>query len=201
MYSSVLPLARQVCSRESQLLAYCLALILHDKGKKVIGLTSTPNMAFVKSLGWYNEVVNYNDLETMSKLQSLIYCDVAGNDKLNVRIHRYFGAQLKMQVTVGMSHFDGKSSLFAESHDFKKKITNFFAPEWIMIRTPHEGDDLVKRREGAWKKLLSESKKCLKIKVEYGPESLIRVYLELLAGKTNPNEGYVLSLSDEFAKI
>jgi hypothetical protein len=41
----------------------------------------------------------------------------------------------------------------------------------------------------------------LKIKVEYGPESLIRVYLELLAGKTNPNEGYVLSLSDEFAKI
>ncbi|KAJ3328312.1 hypothetical protein HDU91_004143, partial [Kappamyces sp. JEL0680] len=94
-------------SSASSKTAYCLALILHDKKKRVVGLTSSPNMAFVESLGWYDQVVDYADLETMGREDTLVYCDVAGNPKLNDRIHRHFGNQLKMQVTVGMSHFDG----------------------------------------------------------------------------------------------
>ena len=48
-------------SSASSKTAYGLAHLLHRRdGIKVIGLTSASNVAFVKSLGCYDEVVTYD---------------------------------------------------------------------------------------------------------------------------------------------
>ncbi|WP_249166547.1 DUF2855 family protein [Bradyrhizobium sp. JYMT SZCCT0428] len=52
---------RVMLSSASSKTAYGLAHLLHRRdGIKVIGLTSAPNVAFVKSLGCYDEVVTYD---------------------------------------------------------------------------------------------------------------------------------------------
>jgi hypothetical protein len=80
-----------------------LALILHDRGlKDIVGLTSGKNFDFVKSLGWYSDKV--------SKGSSIVYCDVAGDQYLNLKIHARFGDKLIKHVNVGMSHISEGSS-------------------------------------------------------------------------------------------
>ena len=68
-------------SSASSKTAYGLAHLLHARrdGIKVIGLTSAPNVAFVESLGCYDEVVTYDAVTSMPADSPVAYVDMAGN--------------------------------------------------------------------------------------------------------------------------
>lgn len=188
-----------VVSSASSKTAYCYALLQQGKRTKVkvIGLTSSGNVPFVKSLGWYDQVVDYRDLDEFARSinETVTYVDIAGNQPLNSRIHKIFGDRLQKQVTVGMSHFNnGDLPTYDSTHIKAEKMILFFAPEWIEKRAPKEGEDLVKRRSKAWKDLLDNAHKCVDLKVLAGSEAVKTVYLNMLAGKANPRDGFILSL-------
>ncbi len=74
---------RVMLSSASSKTAYGLAHLLHGRdGIKVIGLTSAPNVAFVKSLGCYDEVVTYDAVTSMPADSPVAYVDMAGNSDL-----------------------------------------------------------------------------------------------------------------------
>ena len=179
--------------------AYCYALLQQGRRDrvKVIGLTSTGNVPFVESLGWYDQVVDYRNLDAFarSSLAPVTYVDIAGNQQLNSTIHKAFGDRLLKQVTVGMSHFnDGDKPSYDSSAIKADKMVLFFAPDWIQKRSPKEGEDLVERRSKAWKNLLGNAHKCVDLKHFAGPTAVKQVYLNMLAGKASPRDGFILSL-------
>lgn len=77
-------------------------------GLKVVGLTSSRNLAFTRGLGLYDEVVTYDDVESTSALRASdeekwIYADVASSSALNARIFARLGTALVGGITLGMS--------------------------------------------------------------------------------------------------
>ncbi|NJS37558.1 MAG: DUF2855 family protein, partial [Brachymonas sp.] len=83
--------------------AYCLSQRPANERPRIIGLTSAGNVAFCQSLGCYDEVLTYEQLETLSRNMVCIYVDFAGNAALRLRIHTHFQA-LAYSCSVGGTH-------------------------------------------------------------------------------------------------
>src|SRR6185436_7795427 len=84
---------RVMLSSASSKTAFGLAHLIHGReGMSVIGLTSAPNVAFVRSfvrsLGCYDEVVTYDAVTSISADSPVGYVDMAGNSDLRERLHR-----------------------------------------------------------------------------------------------------------------
>jgi hypothetical protein len=91
---------------------------------KIIGLTSPGNVAFSESLSCYDQVIAYDQIESLGVTQPCTYVDFAGNTALRRRIHGHF-AQLKYSCAVGGTHvreLGGAKDLPGP------KATLFFAP-------------------------------------------------------------------------
>lgn len=95
---------RVMLSSASSKTAYGLAHLIHQRGIRVIGLTSASNVPFVKSLGCYDEVVTYNDVTSIPADAPVAYVDMAGSSDLREKLHGHFGDQMKYSGRVGLTH-------------------------------------------------------------------------------------------------
>jgi len=158
---------------------------------RAIGLTSARNEAFVRKLGFYDEVVLYDQVESLA-VEPAVLVDMAGDGPVNAAIHRHFGDALKMDMRIGATHWS------AERSDEKlpgPKPAMFFAPGQIMKRTKEwGGQGLSERIGGAWTKFCDASDGWLHVERHAGREALERVYQDTLAGRTRPADGHVISL-------
>lgn len=75
-------------------------------GVAVVGLTSARNADFVRSLGYYDDVVTYDDLDGIADDVPTVSIDMAGNPTVLGEIHARLGERLKYSMTVGRSHHD-----------------------------------------------------------------------------------------------
>ena len=125
-------------SSASSKTAFGLAHLVHTqrKGIKVIGLTSASNVAFVESLGCYDEVVTYDRVTSLPSGSPVAFVDMAGNSALRENLHRHFGAQMKYSGRVGLTH---RSTLPDEGELPGAKPTWFFAPDQIRKRAKEWG--------------------------------------------------------------
>jgi hypothetical protein len=186
-------------SSASSKTAYCFALLLKGKGKKVLGLTSKGNVPFVTSLQLYDQVVAYDDLNHVPLNEKILYIDVAGNPKLDTRIFERVGDNIVKRVSVGMSHFDGSTATFG--NEVRKKSVNFFAPDWIKKRFEISKGDVVERRIKAWQELLEYAKQCVQLSYIVGSSGVQKVYLDMLEGKAKPDSGFILSFFPSPSKL
>jgi len=171
-----------------------LAWLLAGSGPsrpRVVGLTSPRNVAFAKGLGWYDEVIQYDDLESIAAVRS-IAVDMAGSGGVTNRLHHHLGDRLRHACAVGATHFDDtprEAELPGAQPEF------FFAPAQIQKRSAEWGaDELNARIGGAWADFRDASRSWLEVVRGAGPEALERVYRDTLAGRTAPHQGHVLSL-------
>ncbi|KAJ3253639.1 hypothetical protein HK103_000427 [Boothiomyces macroporosus] len=185
-----------VISSASSKTGYSFALLLKDNDFEVIGLTSKSNVEFVTSLNFYDKVVRYDDISELPTDEPIVYCDFAGSDSLNRTIHNHFGPKLQKQVVAGMSHVSEANSKFGDD----KSIT-FFAPEWIKVRKPKVGDNIVERREKAWNYFIETIVPHVNLKYVNGAKDVVKVYHKMLKGQSTPDEGYILSMFDSSAKL
>ncbi len=77
---------------------------------KVIGLTSAGNVEFVKSLGFYDTVLSYDETGQLDPSVSSVSIDMAGNPIVLGAVHQQLGDQLAYSMTVGRSHHDAPNS-------------------------------------------------------------------------------------------
>src|SRR3954453_1543366 len=120
-------------SSASSKTAFGLAHLVHTQrgGVRVIGLTSTANVDFVRSLGCYDQVVTYDAIQTLPQDTPVAYVDMAGSSDLRARLHNHFGEQMKYSGRIGLTH---RATSADEAALPGVKPTWFFAPDHIRKR-------------------------------------------------------------------
>jgi Protein of unknown function (DUF2855) len=179
-------------SSASSKTAYGLAHLVHARGIKVIGLTSSGNSGFVKSLGCYDEVVTYDRVASLPADQPVAFVDMAGNSGLREQLHRHFGEQMKYSGRVGLTH----RTISADEPELPgAKPTMFFAPDQIRKRAAEWGPGGVDMRfSAAWSGFAPKLDQWMKVSENRGAEAVQRAYLDTLNGRVPPDQGLILSL-------
>ena len=98
---------RIVVSSASSKTAYGSAHCLANDNIEVVALTGARNRAFVETLGAYDAVLGYDEVESLPTGVPTLYLDLAGDADLRRRVHAHFGADLTYDCLVGSTQSDG----------------------------------------------------------------------------------------------
>jgi hypothetical protein len=170
-----------------------LAHLLNRRARgPVVGLTSARNRSFVESLGCYDEIILYDELDSLPTNRPAVMIDMAGNGEVVAGVHERLGDQLKYSCTVGATHWEAKP----RPTDLPGPVPEFFfAPARIVKRTQDWGGGGLQEKLGnAWTEFADFSNRWMKVRRHQGPEALERVYLDVLTGRIDPCDGHVISL-------
>jgi hypothetical protein len=180
-------------SSASSKTAFGLAHLLHARRDiKVIGLTSASNTNFVTSLGCYDDVVSYDNVQSLPSDLPAAFVDMAGNSALREKLHRHFGERIKYSGRIGLTH---RSSSPDEPQLPGARPIWFFAPDQIRRRAKEWGPGGIdKRFSAAWSGFAPMLERWLTVTEGRGPAAVKRVYLDTLAGRIPPDQGHMLSL-------
>ena len=123
-----------ILSSASSKTAYGTAFLLSrmQPRPEVVGLTSARHAGFTKSLGCYDRVVTYDQVNSLPKDESAVYVDMAGSGAARTSVHQLFGGNLKHSAAVGGTHWDEEApnvQLPGPAPVF------FFAPTQVQKRT------------------------------------------------------------------
>lgn len=169
-------------------LAHCLAD--DSNSPKVIGLTSSRNMDFVKESGYYREVYSYEDYKNVASEKTVIV-DFSGNNDLQADLQGHFGENLSYNCLVGMVHWNERRG----EKEIQKRGTVFFAPTYYQEAVQEWGAKEFNKRLGA--QLLSfiqTANNWLTVKHHHGEEALLSLHEEMTDGNIDPKEGHIVIL-------
>ena len=177
-------------SSASSKTVYGTAALLQGGAVRVVGLTSAANRAFVASLGCYDEVLSYDEVDRLP-LEPTAYVDGAGNQQLRERLHHHLGDHLVVDLVVGVTHQDtGRAEI---THGARP--SQFFAPDVIRERTAEWGRAGFEQRLGtAWAGFVPRAQQWVDVVAGHGPAELARVWTEVATGRAAPRTGHVLTL-------
>lgn len=182
-----------VLSSASSKTALGLAFLLHRAGVRTVGLTSSGNVAFCEGLGVYDDVVTYDALTGMDPVKTA-FVDMAGSAELLRTVHAHFGDALVNSCRVGLTHWQDTAN-WVDGLEGGPKPYFFFAPTYAEERIAEWGRDGLQARLGAaWGAFIAGAEGWLRIVEGTGPEAVQARYLEILAGRMDPAEGYLLGM-------
>ncbi len=165
-------------------------LLSKREGIAVVGLTSPGNVEFCESLGTYDRVLTYDQIDQLDAETPSVLIDFAGNRPVIVAVHDRLGDNLQHSATIGGTHWDveaGADPLAGPEPTF------FFAPTQIEKRHAEWGAAELDARLGtAWTPFVERSKELLTVEHGNGPQAVTDRFLELLDGKTPPSIAHVL---------
>ncbi len=189
--------ALMLLSSASSKTAYGTAFQLAQRpGLEVVGLTSAANVAFCQSLGCYQRVIAYDQLDQLEAQAACIYIDFAGNAELRAAIHRNF-VNLKYSSSIGGTHVQQLGT----ARDLPgPRATLFFAPAQIKKRNADWGSELLTQRLlSAWQAFVlrvnNPAAPWLIVEQHRGATAVSAAYQQVLAGRSDPRRGHMLSLN------
>lgn len=208
---------RILISSASSKTAFCLAYLIRRRNslqgsstRRVIGLTSTKNLAFTKRLALYDDVFDYESFNT-SLIGNLarghwIYVDVTGNDALNARVRDHFCAcgdsELVTCIALGLTNVSAStikpSSAEALQGD-DPMLEFFFMPEWLAIRKQQLSvSAITQMQKEAWTRLMSDCGTWgVSLRRVCGPDQVKDAYEEIVRRGLAPEDAFVWSLWGE----
>jgi len=164
------------------------------KGVEVVGLTSPRNVSFAERTGYYGTVLPYDDVDRLSSESSLVFVDLAGDDRLLAQIRDHPGERLERAVVVGATHWEERESnapLGGDDAEF------FFLPPWMEQRRREWGPgEFAKRYGEAWNAFLPTVEKWMRVEHHRGPAAVEAVYRQMLDGDVDPAVGHMLALQE-----
>ncbi|HUG25465.1 DUF2855 family protein [Piscinibacter sp.] len=177
--------------------AFCAA---QTAGPVIVGLTSRRNLAYVRALGCYGEVLAYDELQTLPVDRPSVYVDFSGDAALREAVHRHLGDALRHDAVIGGSHWQALRPQ-ADPALPGPKPTFFFAPEQARRRAaePPEGwgrQGLEQRLAAAWQAFVARvdepGRRWLEVHALRGPEALTAAFASLRDGRVEPQLGLVV---------
>jgi NADPH:quinone reductase-like Zn-dependent oxidoreductase len=186
--------AKQVIfSSASAKTAYAAAQLTKARGQvKVVGLTSSGNVGYVKDLGFYDEVRAYDAIDGMDGSVPTVFIDIAGNTEVRAAVHRRFADNLKYSCAVGATHWD------APRPDAKlpgPQPQMFFAPDIVKKRITDWGPaEFQARIAAAWRAFLPTAARTTRVVEGQGLAEAARVFSDLASGRAKPSDGHVIRL-------
>ena len=181
-----------VISSASSKTSFSLAFLLNeDRQRKVVGLTSAANQAFVEGKGIYDEVVTYDNIKSLDAGRKAAFIDMAGNDKVTASIHHHFGDNCVCSAGVGITHWEARDGDGSDVLPGAKRAM-FFAPDQIQKRNREWGPEVYQQKmNDAWERFLGSVDGWVTLKYFEGAESMQQAYAEVLNG-ASPDSGYVV---------
>jgi len=177
--------------------AFCLAQRRDSAtAVKVVGLTSPANLAFTRGLGCYDEVLAYDAITSLPAEVPTVYVDFSGSAAVRLSMHAHFQDALAYSCAVGGTHWDALGG----GHGLPgPKPTLFFAPTQIKKRNADWGAAELQQRIGAaWVAFMARTSNpqspWLTVQHGHGPAAVEAVYRSLLDGRSDPQQGHMLSL-------
>jgi NADPH:quinone reductase-like Zn-dependent oxidoreductase len=182
-----------VLSSASSKTASALAFLLAQRdGIDVVGLTSSRSAEFARTLGVYDHIIAYDELESLPDGRA-VYVDMAGDAELRAAVHDRYRDELAHSAVVGATHHDRMGQV-PDSLPGPRPMF-FFAPDRITKRAADWGSDTLERRMAdAWRPYVQWTGGWLRVVHGAGPEALQSAYLDLLDGRIDPASAHVLSL-------
>lgn len=177
-------------SKTSIGLGYALKGMSEDR--HTIGLTSTPNVDKVTSLGLFDQVLSYDDIDRIDNDAPTVIVDMSGNGTLLSNLHAHLADNMQFTSNVGLTHYTDHEmgpAFIAERSSW------FFAPSHIEKRAKDWGPgEFEKKAMTFWQGAAVESRDWLEMQVFSGFNNLKDIYLRLLAGQTRPEQGIIVTL-------
>jgi hypothetical protein len=171
------------------------AQLARRDGIEVIGLTAPHNVAFVQGLGCYDKVVAYDALDQLDTQAATVYLDYAGDAELRRKVHGLL-PELRHSSSIGASHVDkvGSSSGLPGP-----KPAFLFVPNQAAKRVKEWGvDGLMSRMANDWHsfadRAVDPARPWVLVAHHAGAEAVQAAYALVLAGKSPPSLGRMLSL-------
>jgi NADPH:quinone reductase-like Zn-dependent oxidoreductase len=160
-----------------------------------IGLTSPGNIAFCQSLGCYDHVIAYDDVNTLDGAAPAVMVDMAGSAAVLSAVHNHYGDNMKHSCRIGATHYEEGGAVEGLPGAEPKF---FFAPAHIQSRSAELGaGPLMLALGGDYVAFRADCEAWLSIERSYGAEAVEGVYQAVLAGSNSPAQGQIISLWPE----
>jgi hypothetical protein len=181
-----------VLTSASSKTAIGLAFQLKARGKaRVVGLTSARNKAFVEGLGYYDQVVTYDEVASAPIEAPVVLVDFAGDAPLLKAVHERFGDALAYSCLVGGTHWEAERGAGVLPGP---KPVFFFAPDRIRKRAADWGPGgLDQRHDAAWAPFAADAPRWLRVTEGVGAEAVAQAYAAVVGGQADAEEGRILS--------
>jgi NADPH:quinone reductase-like Zn-dependent oxidoreductase len=158
----------------------------------VVGVTSAGNAEFVRSLGWYTDVVTYDDVAALPAVDA-VSVDMAGDSVALAAVHEQLGDRLKYSMIIGKSHHD--SPMAQVSVGPTPEL--FFAPTEVSRRLEEWGPEEYQRRcSAALEEFVAGSGSWLTVERSAGASAAASAWTDVFAGAVPPSIGRIVSLHD-----
>ncbi|MBQ0744788.1 MAG: DUF2855 family protein [Pseudomonas sp.] len=175
-------------------LAFMLQHQRSQRGKPltITALTSPGNTDFVASLGYYDKVVSYADIDKLDPNQSTVSVDFAGNGEILASLHKHFADNMLFSSLVGAAHWDSRGG---DKNLPGAKPEVFFAPGYWEKRGKEIGNaQLMQNFATLWAPLVASVQKWMKVTEVEGGDAVGEAYKQTLQGKVNPDQGLILKM-------
>jgi len=173
-------------------LAFMLSHQRSVRGKPltITALTSKGNVSFVEGLGYYDNVVSYDAIDTLDASQKIVSVDFAGNGEVLTALHKHFADNMLFSSLVGAAHWDQRGG---EKNLPGAQPEVFFAPGYWETRGKELGNAvLMQRFAELWAPLVKSVDSWMNITTLQGQEAMRQAYLDTLQGKVDPDQGLIL---------
>ncbi len=170
-----------------------LAHSLQQRGAlAAMGITSPRNVDFCEKLGCYDEVLTYDDIDGLDDSMPVVLVDMAGSARILSDLHRHFRGNMKHSCRIGATHYEEMGptdDLPGAPPEF------FFAPHHIKSRSAELGaGEFLARLAKAYVAFRVFSDGWLTVERHNGSQAATRAYQDVLAGRSDPAVGHVVSL-------
>ncbi|WP_248965393.1 DUF2855 family protein [Sphaerisporangium perillae] len=160
-------------------------------GLSAIGITSERNAAFVGGLGLYDTVVSYEDLASAPVTEPAVFVDLTGEATWRLAVAERFADKLVNTTLIGFTHPGAQVPPPPGLRGPAAEV--FFTPavEWQVAE--EEGpENYYARYARSERRFLASTTSWLTIEHAQGPEAIVDVFGDVLAGKQPPDVSYVL---------
>lgn len=161
-------------------------------GLATVGITSARNVAFVTGLGLYDQVVSYEELETVPVTGPSVLVDVTGDPGIRTRAAAHLADGLVHTALVGFTH--PAASVLPPSGMAGPEPEVFFTPAIEMAAAEAEGPEAYRARyAAAERRFLEQAGQWLSVTHRRGPDAIVASFRDLLTGEQRPDEIVVLA--------
>ena len=167
-------------------------------GKKTIGMTSEKNVEFCQSLGCYDEIITYDQAQTLDNNEPIMIVDMAGNFSAMKALHEHFQDNVKYSCSVGATHqAEQKDFNIGDMSSFPgAKPTFFFAPTQSEKRNKEWGSGEVAKRIGlSLQSFQRYSDQWMKIDQYMSNKGIEKIFKATIKGEVLPNKGNICSIN------
>ncbi|TWT05093.1 DUF2855 family protein [Reyranella sp. CPCC 100927] len=178
-------------SSASSKTALGLAWLLHRRGVAVTGLSAPSRVDFLRGLGFFDRVEPYAQVAELDVPAPVVFVDFAGDPAVVGAVHHRFGDALAHSAIVGGTHWQAMGAGGGDALPGPEP-TLFFAPDQVRKRLDEWGAATLEARFNAAMRAFVADNGWLRIEHHRGPEALLRVYAQVLEGRSNPDVGHIV---------